>query len=197
MVYYTALAVYMKTTKFQLITRRYFPVLAVVLLSMSTLAVLQPTLNIRSSGTEQWCQYVHNDDQSRLMSGWLYTVILPYLLPLLLSLPPAIYLAVRLKAGHIIEPQRSQVMVSLAVLISYFVFYLLHFILMAARQVDYMASPSSMHKLFGKEILKMNSTDKSQFAMIFTILNVEICTAYNSLQRTWREDCDITGSLLI
>ena len=65
MVYYTALAVYMKTTKFQLVTRRYFPVLAVLLLSISTLAVLQPTLNIKSSRAEQWCQYVHSDIQSR------------------------------------------------------------------------------------------------------------------------------------
>ena len=155
---YTSLAVYLKTTRFQLVTRRYFPVLALVLVTFSTLTVLQPTLNVRSNPTEQWCQYVHPDLQSRLVSGWLYTVILPYLLPLLLSVGPSVYLALRLRAGLIIEPLRSQVMVTLAVLTSYFIFYLLHFILMTARQVNFMTSPTSMHRLLGKTLLSRSDS---------------------------------------
>lgn len=65
MLYYNCLAVYLKTTKFQLLTRRYFPLLVLALLSLMTLMVLQPTLNIKSSRAEQWCQYVHPDTQSR------------------------------------------------------------------------------------------------------------------------------------
>ena len=65
MLYYNWLAVYLKTTKFQLLTRRYFPLLAVALFSVMTVMVLQPTLNIKSSRAEQWCQYVHTDIQSR------------------------------------------------------------------------------------------------------------------------------------
>ena len=155
---YASLAVYLKTTRFQLVTRRYFPVLALVLVTVSTLTVLQPTLNVRSNPTEQWCQYVHPDLQSRLVSGWLYTVILPYLLPLLLSVGPSVYLALRLRAGLIIEPLRSQVMVTLAVLTSYFIFYLLHFILMTARQVNFMTGPTSMHRLLGKTLLSRSDS---------------------------------------
>ena len=65
MLYYNWLAVYLKTTKFQLLTRRYFPLLAMALFFVMTVMVLQPTLNIKSSRTEQWCQYVHSDIQSR------------------------------------------------------------------------------------------------------------------------------------
>ena len=65
MLYYNWLAVYLKTTKFQLLTRRYFPLLALALLVKMTVMVLPPTLNIKSSRAEQWCQYVHSDIQSR------------------------------------------------------------------------------------------------------------------------------------
>ena len=153
MLCYNSLAVYLKTTKFQLVTRRYFPVLVVSLFTLVTVMVIQPTLNIKASPTEQWCQYVHPDRQSRLLEGWLYTVIFPYLLPLLLASGPSIFLALRLRSGHIIEPQKSQVVVSLSVVTSYFIFYLLHFILMTARQVDFMAGPSSIHKLLGSLII--------------------------------------------
>ena len=86
----------------------------------------------------------------RVREGWLYTVIFPYLLPLVLSVPPSVFLGLRLRAANIIEPQRSQVVVSLAVVTAYFIFYLLHFVLMTARQVDFMVGPSSLHRLLGK-----------------------------------------------
>ena len=72
MLYYNMIAVYLKTTKFQLLTRRYFPVLALALFSLMTVMVLQPTLNIKSSRAEQWCQYVHSDIQSRSVVDILY-----------------------------------------------------------------------------------------------------------------------------
>ena len=70
MLYYNWLAVYLKTTKFQLLTRRYFPLLALALFTLMTVMVLQPTLNIKSSRAEQWCQYVHTDIQSRSGKQW-------------------------------------------------------------------------------------------------------------------------------
>ena len=85
-----------------------------------------------------------------MREGWLYTVIFPYLAPLVLAVPPIVFLALRLRAANIIEPQRSQVVVSLTVVTAYFIFYLLHFILMTARQVDFMVGPSSFHKLLGE-----------------------------------------------
>ena len=62
-----------------------------------------------------------------------------------------IYSASRLKEGLILEPQRSQVLVSLAVTGSYFIFYLLYFILMTVRQVEFLVDMSQMHRMLGKD----------------------------------------------
>ena len=72
MLVYNCLAVYLKTTKFQLLSRRYFPILLAVLLTVMTVMVLPPTLNIKSSRAEQWCQYVHSDIQSRSVPPLVY-----------------------------------------------------------------------------------------------------------------------------
>ena len=150
MLYYNMLAAYLKTTKFQLLTKRYFPVLVLSLLTLETLMVLSPTLGIRSSISEQWCEFVHPDVSTRSRTGWLYTVLFPYFIPLVAAVGPFIYLAIRLKEGHIIEPQKSQVVVSMATVSSYFIFYLLYFILMTARQVEFLVDMSQMHRLMGK-----------------------------------------------
>ena len=144
------LAAYLKTTKFQLLTKRYFPVLVLSLLTLETLMVLSPTLGIRSSISEQWCEFVHPDVSTRSRMGWLYPVLFPYFIPLVAAVGPFIYLAIRLKEGHIIEPQKSQVVVTMAIVSSYFIFYLLYFILMTARQVEFLVDMSQMHRLLGK-----------------------------------------------
>ena len=64
-----------------------------------------------------------------------------------------IYSASRLKEGLILEPQRSQVLVSLAVTGSYFIFYLLYFILMTVRQVEFLVDMSQMHRMLGKDYI--------------------------------------------
>merc|ERR1719270_1825428 len=112
MLYYNMLAAYLKTTKFQLLTKRYFLVLVLSLLTLETLMVLSPTLGIRSSISEQWCEFVHPDVSTRSRTGWLYTV-----------------------------------------LSSYFIFYLLYFILMTARQVEFLVDMSQMHRLMGVSVM--------------------------------------------
>ena len=64
-----------------------------------------------------------------------------------------IYSASRLKEGLILEPQRSQVLVSLAVTGSYFIFYLLYFILMTVRQVEFLVDMSQMRRMLGKDYI--------------------------------------------
>ena len=149
------LASYLKTTKFQLNVKRYMPVLIVGLLILETFIVLYPTLGIRSSIAEQWCEFVNPDVASRSLIGWLYTVLFPYFFPLVFAIGPFIYLALRVKEGHIIEPQRSEVIVCLAIVSSYFLFYLLYFILMIARQVDFLIDLSQMNRMLGKFKVKI------------------------------------------
>merc|ERR1711860_44031 len=55
MLYYNMIAVYLKTTKFQLLTRRYFPVLVLGLLLLEVFMVLGPVLGVRAGITQQSC----------------------------------------------------------------------------------------------------------------------------------------------
>ena len=150
MLVYNTLATYLKTTKFQLMTKRYLPVIVLFLLLLETLLVLYPTLGVRSSLGNQNCQFIRTDMGSRMTISWLYTVLLPYFLPLVLAVGPVIYLALRLREGLIIEPQRSEVVVTLAVVSSYFLFYLLYFILMIARNIEFLVDMSQMHRMIGE-----------------------------------------------
>ena len=150
MLYYNMIAVYLKTTKFQLLTRRYFPGLVLGLLLLEVVLVLSPVLRVRAGLTEQSCVFVSGEMETRARDGWLYTVLFPYFLPLVAAVGPFIYLAIRLKEGHIIEPQRSQVLVTMAVVGGYFVFHLLYFILMTARQVEFLVDMSQMTRTLGE-----------------------------------------------
>ena len=154
MLYYNMIAVYLKTTKFQLLTRRYFPVLVLGLLLLEVFMVLCPVLGVRAGVTQQSCVFIAGEVEMmevRARDGWLYTVLFPYFLPLVAAVGPFIYLAIRLKEGHIIEPQRSQVMVTMAVVGGYFVFHLLYFILMTARQVEFLVDMSPMGRMLGEK----------------------------------------------
>jgi len=149
--YYNLLAVYLKTARFELLSKRYFPVLVVLLLLLEMVIVLRPTLNMRASIAEQWCEFV--DQSRRIPDLWLYSVLFPYFLPLVASIGPAIYLTLRLKEGEIIEPKKSQVRVCLAVVSGYFLFYLLYFILLTAKQVEYiMLDRSEWNRLLGLSV---------------------------------------------
>jgi len=151
LLYYNLLAVFLKTVRFELHMKRFFPLLVVALLVLEMVIVLKPTLNMRASIAEQWCEF--SDPASRVVSGWLYSVLFPYFLPLVASIGPAIYLTLRIKEGEIIEPKKSEVRVSLAVVSGYFLFYLLYFILMTARQVEgLMVRQKEWNRLLGLSV---------------------------------------------
>ena len=163
MLYYNMIAVYLKTTKFQLLTRRYFPGLVLGLLLLEVVLVLSPVLGVRAGLTEQSCVFVSGEMETRARDGWLYTVLFPYFLPLVAAVGPFIYLAIRLKEGHIIEPQRSQVLVTMAVVGGYFVFHLLYFILMTARQVEFLVDMSQMSRMLGEVTHHYDGTEITVF----------------------------------
>ena len=107
MLYYNLMAVYLKTARFELNMKRYFPIVVLILLLLEMFIVLKPTLNMRASIAQQSCEFADRD--SRVIDGWLYSVMFPYFLPLVASIGPSIYLTLRLKEGEIIEPKKSQV----------------------------------------------------------------------------------------
>ena len=97
----------LKTARFELNMKRYFPIVVLILLLLEMFIVLKPTLNMRASIAQQWCEFA--DQDSRVIDGWLYSVMFPYFLPLVASIGPSIYLTLRLKEVEIIEPKKSQV----------------------------------------------------------------------------------------
>ena len=107
MLYYNLMVVYLKTARFELNMKRYIPIVFLILLLLEMFIVLKPTLNMRASIAQQWCEFA--DQDSRVIDGWLYSVMFPYFLPLVASIGPSIYLTLRLKEGEIIEPKKSQV----------------------------------------------------------------------------------------
>jgi len=184
MLYYNMLASYLKTTKFQLNTKRYMPVIIVSLLILETVMVLYPTLGIRSSIAEQWCEFVNPDPASRSLIGWLYTVLFPYFFPLVFAIGPFIYLALRVKEGHIIEPQKSEVIVSLAIVSSYFLFYLLYFILMIARQVNFLIDLSQMNRMLGTSLAFIT---RPMFVLIGHIWHISVPLSVLLLDKELRQ----------
>lgn len=106
---------------------------------------------MRSSIAGQWCEY--SNTSHRQLDRWMYAILMPYWVPLVLSLPPVVFLSLRLKEGEIIEPKKSQVRVSLAIGGGYFLFHLLYFILMTARQFeDDMMDRDVWNKLLGTSV---------------------------------------------
>jgi len=151
MLFYNTLAVYLKTARFELNMKRFFPLLVLGLLLLEMFLVMKPTANMRASIAQQWCEFIDKDN--RVVDGWLYSVLFPYFIPLVASIGPSIYLTLRLKEAEIIEPKKSQVCVCLAVVAGYFLFYLLYFILMTAKQVEsLMLERSEWNKLLGLSV---------------------------------------------
>ena len=109
MLFYNTLAVYLKTARFELNMKRFFPLLVLGLLLLEMFLVMKPTANMRASIAQQWCEFIDKDN--RVVDGWLYSVLFPYFIPLVASIGPSIYLTLRLKEAEIIEPKKSQVLI--------------------------------------------------------------------------------------
>ena len=107
MLYFNLMVVYLKTARFELNMKRYFPIVVLILLLLEMFIVLKPTLNMRASIAQQWCEFA--DQDIRVIDGWLYSVMFSYFLPLVASIGPSIYLTLRLKEEEIIKPKKSQV----------------------------------------------------------------------------------------
>jgi len=204
MLYYNTLAVYLKTTRYELIMRQWFPLLVAFLLLVELITTLPPALNIRANKSNQWCELI--DKSSRQLDGWLHAVILPYWLPLLFAIFPSIFLALKLKERHLVEPRKSQVQVCLAVSGSYFLFHLLYFVLLAARLIEAgMMNRDKWNVLLGMSVWFIT---RPMFALIglgwhlmvplaCLTLDKELCREWPGrlMVKDWKNDVETEGSI--
>ena len=107
MLYSNTLAVYLKTCRAEVCLRRWFPLLVALLLLLELATCLPPALGVRASLAGQWCE--HRSQESSSLEGWVHGSLLPYWVPLVASLPPCVYLGLRLRRAQVLEPRQSQV----------------------------------------------------------------------------------------
>jgi len=156
LLYYNWAATELKTTKFVVEVKKYFPVVILVLFLAEVLLALEPALNVEAGQSGQFCVFVNQEWNVQRRHGWLYNSLLPYLIPLIVVIFPVIKLSLKLKESHIIEPRKSYVLISLAVTGGYFLFYFLYYMLMTAREIEsMMLERSEWNKLLGMTLWYM------------------------------------------
>lgn len=150
LLYYNWAATELKTTKFSLQVKKFFPVIIFLLLLAEVILAIDPALNVVAGESGQFCVFYNQEWNVQRRHGWLYNSLLPYLLPLVIVIFPVIKLSLKLKEAHIIEPRKSHVLISLAVTGGYFMFYFLYYMLMTAREIEsLMLERSEWNKLLG------------------------------------------------
>lgn len=143
--YSTALTVHYKTAGFENnVLKKYFPIIILGLLKLEVVLTLWPALNVKGAANLQYCYYKDSSKSTVASTGWLYLVIFPYFLPLILIVAPVVYLSIKLKKSktetelNMKESSRNHVKVTLATTVGYFFFHLLYYILMLGRESEYL-----------------------------------------------------------
>jgi len=135
LLYYNVVASLVKTYRFETLAVKFYPLIVLSILFIEFIMTIAPVTGVRMHKKLPACEYTSSSGVQRL-NGWMYNVVLPYWLPLLVCLPPVIYLANRFKQEHFIEPRKTQVKLSIAISVAYFLFLFLHYMLMLAREVE-------------------------------------------------------------
>ncbi|XP_059089044.1 uncharacterized protein LOC131885120 [Tigriopus californicus] len=136
MVIYTWVHVEFKRSVIEQTMRKYFPVLIIGLFVVELLLAIEPTLNVRGSAAEQYCYHVDKRFSTRRRTGWLYLVLYPYFVPLVVCLFPCIKLGLKLRDKAVLSIFVPHVKVTLVTVIGYFFFHVLYYLLMLAREIE-------------------------------------------------------------
>ena len=73
------------------------------------------------------------------LTGWLYSVLLPYFIPLLLAIYPMVKIFLKIKngaGGCASERERSQYQIVLSISLGYFFFHFLYYLMWLGRQIE-------------------------------------------------------------
>ena len=136
MLIYTVLLVEKRQTQVQVLAKKYFWAIVLVLLSLEFICTIWPTLNVKGGKTGQFCYFIDSSFETARRTGWFYNVLLPYVLPLLVCAIPALMLTLRMRNQTIQECEVTPVNLALVTTASYFFFHLLYYTLMLGREAE-------------------------------------------------------------
>ena len=148
---YTWIAVTLKRTVIEQTAKKYFPHFVLGLFVLELILMIEPTLNVRANASQQFCYHVDKRFSTRRRVGWLYLVLYPYFIPILLSIFPLYKLAMKIKERALLSMHVAQVRITVVIVIGYYFFYLLYYTLMLGRETEaLLLDRSHWRKLLGK-----------------------------------------------
>lgn len=150
---YTFVFVQFKRTVIEQRAKRFFPLIVIVLLVFELLFAIWPALNVRASSSEQFCYHVDASYSNQRRTGWLYLVLYPYFIPVMMAVFPVVKLALKLRDKSLLDTHAVQARITLVVVIGYFFFHLLYYTLMLGRETEALIlERSEWRKLLGLHV---------------------------------------------
>ena len=131
LVYYAWIQTEFKKTAIENKTKQFLPLVILTLVLAEVLVAIGPAMNVRSQANVKKCYYVDDSAYTRSVTGWLYLVIFPYFLPLVLASFPMIRIAMKLRNAsyQMTEYFKIQNYVVLSVAGGYFLFHLMYYLM--------------------------------------------------------------------
>lgn len=133
------------------LVKRFFPLILLLFLLTELLLGIWPALNVRGSNGPR-CLHIDDSFATERKHGWLYLVLFPYGIPLLLCIFPVILLAIKVRAKTCLNRQwMSEAKITLATIGSFFLFHLLYYLLMLCRELEALTlDRPEWHRVLGK-----------------------------------------------
>ncbi len=134
--------------------RKWVPLAIVSLIVVEVIIALPPALNVTSSRHAQFCLYLDNSITTLRQTGWLFHVLFPYYIPLVLSVFPVIKILLKLRQQDgVSDRDRGQYQIVLAIGCGYFFFHLLYYLLWLGREVESLVlDRSGFRRLLGLHV---------------------------------------------
>jgi len=140
MLYYTWLQVELKRTSVEAKAKQYFPLVVLAILVAELFLAIWPTVNVSGTRSGRHCYRIDDSYAKERLHGWFYLVLLPYFVPLAVTLFPVIRLSLKLyrRDRTMLESEVASVKITLSVVVGYFFFHLLYYSLMLGRETEAM-----------------------------------------------------------
>ena len=142
MLYYSWICLEQKKTSIEQNVKLFFPLVILGLILIEIIFASGPASQVRGSNNYSKCLYKDGiTEDSQRVTGWLYMVLFPYYLPLVISIFPFFRITSRLRQGSEVMMERVKVQnyIVLSICGGYFFFHLLYYLLMFGREVEFVA----------------------------------------------------------
>lgn len=135
--YFTWTIVIFKTKKIENMVRQFFPFIVGGFIILEIIFAIPPAMNLEGTPHKGWCKYKNYDFHSTILVNWLYYVLFPYFIPLILCAYPFGYVLYKLRiVDSVSSRDRNHFQIVLAVVGGYFFFHFLYYLLWFGRQME-------------------------------------------------------------